>query len=159
MVELEASGALVRFDADLGASVLEIRRIYLLERVPGQIEQRIEKTGSDRQIEIEPKEQLDGLLADFCEGEEVMAATQFKCLQPKENGIWELKTPDVRVFGWFYEKDCFIVSAVDAKWRILEHGLYNGYISEAVRLRAELFGENAKFVEGTEPDDVISNWC
>ncbi|AIT79116.1 hypothetical protein JI59_04495 [Novosphingobium pentaromativorans US6-1] len=131
----------------------------MLARVPEQIEQRIVGTKSDRHIEILPEEQLDGLLADFCEGVEIAVGTQFKCLIPQENGVWELKTPDVRMFGWFHQKDCFIATAVDAKWRILEHHTYRGYIAEAAHLRSQLFGDDVQFIQGTEPDDVLSNWC
>ena len=159
LLELEASGKIVRYDPELGPGVLEERRVYMLARVPGQIEDRLVGTTSDRHIETNPDEQLDALLADFCEGVELLADTQFKCLKPHENGVWELKTPDVRMFGWFHEKDCFIATAVDAKWRILEHKLYQPYIAEAARLRSDIFGDDVSFIQGTEPNDVLSNWC
>lgn len=159
LLEHLQTGALVRFDPELGLGVLEQRRIYMLARVPDQIAMRIVGTTSDRHLEIAPDEQLDGLLADFCEGIEIAAGTQFKCLVPQQNCIWELKTPDVRMFGWFYEKDCFIATAVDAKWRIREHKSYRGYIVEAAHFRSQLFGEDAGFIKGMEPDDVLSNWC
>lgn len=131
----------------------------MLAHVPNQIKERISGTTSDRHIEIAPEEQLDGLLADFCEGVELMADTQFKCLIPLENGVWELKTPDVRMFGWFHQKDCFIASAVDAKWRILALNMYAPYIAEAARLRSQILGDDIGYIKGTEPGDVISNWC
>lgn len=158
LVELVASGQLLRFDPELGPDTLEERQIYMLSRVPEQITSRIVGTTSDRHLEISPEEQLDALLADFCEGVELLFDEHFKCLTPHENGVWELKTPDIRIFGWFHQKDCFVVSAVDAKWRIVELNLYRPYINEAAWLRANLFGEQAPCVMGSDPDDVVSNW-
>jgi hypothetical protein len=158
LVELTEKGVLVRFDPDLGSGVFEQRRLYLLARVPGQIAERIEGTTSDRHLETMPYEQLDALLSEYCEGEELAFSTQFKCMRPLDRGIWTLKTPDVRIFGWFHEKDCFICSAVDAAWRVKEVPLYRGYIDEAVRFRDEIFGPGSGYVAGVEPDDVISNW-
>ncbi|WP_072893966.1 hypothetical protein [Sphingobium sp. YR657] len=158
LIELVTKGELVRFDAELGPHVLEIRRLFMLPRAIEQIEARISGTVSDRQIETAPDEQLDNLLAEFCEGVEMKMTTQFHTVRPIDCGAWELKTADVRVFGWFYAKDCFIASAVDAAWHVKRHRLYSGYAQEAEAHRKRLFGQNAPYVEGMDPDDVLSNW-
>lgn len=130
----------------------------MLPKVVDQIESRIKGTVSDRQIKTLPEEQLDGLLADFCEGVEMTVTTHFRTVRPVDCGAWELKTPDVRVFGWFHERDCFIASAIDAAWHVKQVGLYAGYAREAEAHRIRLFGPNAPFVKGLNPDDVLSNW-
>jgi len=160
LVRLVEEGLLVRLDPALGPGVLEVRRLYMLPRVIRQIEERVRGTASDRHLETEPEAQMDGLLADFCEGIELDTGTQFKCLRPVAEGVWELKTSDLRLFGWFHARDCFIWCAVAAKWKLLETpGLVFGYVREAARIREELFGQDAQFVRGESPDDVISNWC
>lgn len=130
----------------------------MLPRVPGQIEGRIAGAVSDRQIQILPIEQLDQLLTDFCAGTDLLVETQFKCLYPLGCGVWELKTADVRLFGWFHEKNCFICAAADTAYQVKHHYLYNGYIEDTVRRRTDLMGEHGAYVKGTDPDDVLSNW-
>lgn len=158
LIQLAAKGALVRFDPELGAHEFEERRIYMLTRVPRQIAERIDDAVSDRLIETSPKEQLDQLLVDFCAGVELMVDTQFKCLHPVGQGVWELKTADVRIFGWFDEKDCFVCSAADTTHRVKNFRLYHGYIEETAQLRLELIGPGGTFVEGNQSNDVVSNW-
>lgn len=158
LIDLVAKGELRQFDAELGPHILETRRLFLLPRAVDQIESRIKGSTSDRQIETKPEEQLDGLLADFCEGVEMMMTTQFRTVRPVECGTWELKAPDIRIFGWFHAKDCFIASAVDAAWHVKHYLLYSGYAREAEAERARLFGPDAPYVEGVDPDDVLSNW-
>lgn len=156
--QLIAAGIIERHDPELEAHVLEKRTVYMFKKVNDQIKDRIQDAVSDRQLQTTPMEQLDAVLADFCDGTELYTSEQFKCLNPTSEGVWEIKTPDVRLFGWFHLKDVFIATAADTKHRILEHGLYKGYINEASALRAKFFGDEAQHVSGTEPDDVISNW-
>ena len=156
--QLIAAGVIERYDPDLEGHVLEARAIYLFKKVSAQIDDRIRDAASDRQLETAPIEQFDAILADFCDGTELYTSEQFKCLNPTSQGVWELKTPDVRIFGWFHVKDVFIATAVDTKHRILEHNLYKGYINEAFDLRVKYFGDASGYIRGTEPDDVISNW-
>ncbi|WP_223177799.1 hypothetical protein [Sphingobium sp. KCTC 72723] len=156
--QLIASGVIERYDPELEAHVLEARTIYMFKKVRDQIADRVQHAASDRQLETSPMEQLDAVFTDFCDGTELYTSEQFKCLNPKSKGVWEIKTPDVRMFGWFYLKDVFIATSVDTKHRILEHNLYTGYINEASDLRIKFFGDEAEYISGTEPDNVISNW-
>jgi hypothetical protein len=74
------------------------------------------------------------------------------------DGIWELKTADLRLFGWFLQKDCFIVSDIDDTGRIKQSNLYRGYCLQAVRRRDALELNEPKFIRGDNPDDVVSDW-
>lgn len=158
LVELVDREELVRFDPELEPHQFEIRRVFMLPRVPEQIDERIADAVSDRQINTLPMEQLDQLLVDFSVGTALAVETQFKCLQPVGHGVWELKTADVRMFGWFDTKDCFVCAAADTAYRVKHFNLYQGYISEVARLRDALLAPDGQYVEGNEPDDVLSNW-
>ncbi len=128
-------------------------------RVPGQVDARIAGQGSTHNLEIMPDEQWDELLSSFCEGVELIYGWQFKDLLPHGDDIWELKRPDIRVFGWFQSKDCFVVTAVDAVWKLKEiSGLYASYIRQAIADRAELV-DDGSWVKGNDPNEVVSNWC
>lgn len=76
---------------------------------------------------------------------------------PSEHGIWELKTLDVRFFGWFPERDTYIAARVDSFERVKVHGLASGYRNETVLARAELDLDEPKFVQGGDLTDVVSN--
>lgn len=156
LLDLVGKGLLRRYTLDTGE--LDVRQIFYLPRIEVQIQDRVHGTVSDRQLETKPEEQLDALLVDFCEGIELDAGTQFKKLKPLKDGIWELKTPDLRLFGWFYKKDQFIWTAVDAKWRLLESpGIVVGYINEAKHFRDTVFLFGEDYIKSDNPDDVISN--
>jgi hypothetical protein len=74
------------------------------------------------------------------------------------DGVWELKTADVRIFGWFPGRDQYIAVRVDQAWRVKESNLYAGYKGEVVRYRDALPLAGDKFVKGVDPNDVVSNF-
>jgi hypothetical protein len=89
-------------------------------------------------------------------GEQLIFTRQFRVVRAEENAVWELKTPDVRIFGWFMAKDCF--AAVFGNWAdtIKDHDLYRGYRIAIRRLRRELEIDETLCVKGVAPDDVLS---
>lgn len=158
-LSLAACGTLVRYDPQLGRRQQEDRYIYLGPRLVDWLSTVLPGLGSTWKIEESPAEQLDSLLADFCAGAPLLVGHMFKALQPIGRGVWELKTAEVRVFGWFHRTDVFIGSNADLKARIVEHSLYRGYIDEAVRLRDSLDLDPPPFISGDEPRHVVSNWA
>ncbi len=70
-------------------------------------------------------------------------------LKPPQDGVWELRTFDLRFFGWFPRKGTFIISCVETKQRCIEHRLYAGYRTQAIRDREEL---GLGFVDGGYDD-------
>jgi hypothetical protein len=156
--ELEEARALTRFDPELRARELPERRIYMLPRAVGWAEEKLPALQSVWQIDETPAEQLDAILAEFCAGEPLAAGEDFKCLHPIEDGIWELKTADLRVFGWFYRKETFIWSAACLTDVVKDSDLYFGFVKQAARDRDLLDLDPPKFVPGENPNDVVSAW-
>lgn len=78
-------------------------------------------------------------------------------MRPVGNGVWELKTADLRLFGWFVQKDCFIVCDCDTTLRVKQMRLYPGYRDQAVRFRERLDLDEPKFIAGDDPNDVVSD--
>jgi hypothetical protein len=157
IVELVQAGSLVKLDPALSFRELEMRCIYLLPRAHKWLAEELPETDSDRQTEETPAMQVDTLFYEFCSGQALQVGTRFKALVHIEDGIWELKTADVRLFGWFTRKDCFLVSDCDSKFRIKELGLVRPYCKQAVRFRDALNLDEPKFMAGENPDDVISD--
>ena len=106
--------------------------------------------------EIAPIEQLDDFLGSYCAGEVLMFERQFRPLVHIDKGIWELKTIDLRLFGWFHRRDCFVCSAVDDATRVKSIPLYSGYRDQAVHDRSTLDLDEPKFISGDDPNDVVS---
>jgi len=103
-----------------------------------------------------PAEQVDQLFYAFVSGKPLNYLRQFRFIRAEKNAIWELKTPDVRIFGWFLQRDCFV--GVFGNWadHVKDHDLYRGYRIAIRRLRRELDVEDNLCVKGTSPSDVIS---
>ena len=106
--------------------------------------------------EATPAEQIDDLFYAFLSGRPLVFTRQFRVVRAEDNAVWELKTPDIRIFGWFMAKDCF--AAVFGNWAdtIKDHDLYRGYRIAIRRLRRELGIDETLCVKGLAPDDVLS---
>ena len=101
-------------------------------------------------------EQLVARTDIFCSGETLTYGWHFKPLAHIQDGVWELKTADLRIFGWFHTKDCFIGSDVDETWRIKQFRLYHGYRQQCVLRRNALNLDDPKFIPGDDPHAVVS---
>lgn len=72
----------------------------------------------------------------------------FRVLRHEARPARELKTPDLRVFGWLAKRDCFIAAFGDWADKVKDHGLYRGYRLEIRRLRRQWGAELDLCVEG-----------
>jgi len=55
-----------------------------------------------------PLEQLVERLRQWIAGEEIARDRMFHDMRPVSDNVWEMKTVDLRVFGWMYRKRQFI---------------------------------------------------
>lgn len=101
-----------------------------------------------------PIEQLDDLIHDFVAGANLGYYERSHSMRPEDPGVWELKTPDLRLFGWFNARLTFVVAEIDTAFRCKTHGLYAGYRGSVVRRRDALDLDEPKFITGTY-DDVL----
>lgn len=101
-------------------------------------------------------EQIDDLFNTFLSGLPLVYMKQFRSIRAEKNAVWELKTPDIRIFGWFLKKDCFV--AVFGNWAdvVKDHDLYRGYRIAIRRMRRELGVDENLCVQGVTPGDVLS---
>jgi hypothetical protein len=158
-LQLHNAGTLYKYDPELPAKQAEIRKFYASKRMQQWVTNELPKLESTWKIEQSPQEQLSELLDDiYCPGEPLTFDRQFKPLRYIEDGIWELKTADLRVFGWFFAKDCFVASAANQTNIIKQLHLYIPYGQEAIRLRNQLDLNSPKFVPGDDPNAVVSNF-
>lgn len=157
LLDLEDKGEVFKLDPALGWREQEMRCIYALPKARSWIDKTLPIVVSDRFTEEQPTMQVDALVYEFCKGDALVVDHRFRSLVHLGNGVWELKTADVRLFGWFYRKNCFVVSDCETKHRLLKHNLYKGYCEQAVRLRDALDLDEPKFIDGDNPHDVVSD--
>ncbi|MDA1001514.1 MAG: hypothetical protein O2807_13485 [bacterium] len=76
----------------------------------------------------------------------------FQDLMPNEDEVWEMKTPDLRVFGWVYKPRVFIVAILDyADWykRPTVKKSYEDARRQVMLERDALELDEPKFTSGT----------
>ncbi len=129
----------------------------LLYGFPGFIEWLDDRLRADEPsplgADLSPAQQLDNLFYQFVSGRPLVFTRQFRYIKAEKEAVWEFKTPDLRVFGWFPKKDCFICVFGNFADVIKDHDLYRGYRLEIRRLRREMGIES---VTSLDPEDVLS---
>ena len=76
------------------------------------------------------------------------------CLRPEIEGVWELRTHDLRFFGWFWRKCVFVIASIEQAKRCKDLRLYPGHRDQAKRDRAALNLDPPKFITG-DLEDVL----
>ncbi|MCE4226954.1 hypothetical protein HCU64_24750 [Methylobacterium sp. C25] len=150
-------GAITPIEIELGPRELPMRQLYgtrgflawLDERARGHEPSTIES-------DITPLEQIDDLFYRYVAGRTLTHRREFRCVKVERNPVWEFKTPDVRIFGWFPMKDCFVAVYGDSADRVKDHDLYRGYRLEVRRIRREMGIEESLHGAGSVPKDVLS---
>ena len=148
----------MRIDVPLGPREMPRRLLYGSPGFVSWVEKRLTaEEKSPLSLEVSPSQQIDNLFYEFVSGRRLAFSRQFRFVRAEEHAVWELKTPDLRVFGWFLKKDCFVAVFGDWADRVKDHGLYRGYRLEIRRFRRELGVDESLCVRGLEPDDVLSS--
>lgn len=138
LLDLEATGLLFKLDAGLEPHEQEWRGIGVSLGLRQWIERVLPTLTPQWESEQSPLEQFDDLAYAFVSGEPLLCLVQFKPLRHVAGGIWELKTPDLRIFGWFNVKDSFIGVVANQTNAIKKHGLYHGHAGEVAAFRDKL---------------------
>jgi hypothetical protein len=137
----------------------EYRVLYASPRLQTWLEKALPVLGSTWNLEESPLEQFDAFMDIYASGDVLTYGWTFRPIRYAGQGVWELKTADIRIFGWFHAIDCFVGHVADATQRMKDHpGLYHGYAGEIVRFRSKLDLNDPKFVTGEDPHVVVSNF-
>lgn len=156
--KLIALRELEEFDPDLGSRETQLRYVYARPKVVAWITEilpTVPKTVSD--CDLNPAEQLDAMLKQFITNRSVAHWSSMHIMLPDEQGVWELKTADIRMFGWFPKKDHLIIGNIDSMERCkIFSGIASGYRDDTIRVRSALDLDPPKFIKG-DIKDVLSN--
>ena len=157
-LELAFKQRLFKLDPGLERNEHEWRFIYGSPRFRERVEKDLASWVSHWKVEVDPSQQLDALVEVFCSGETLTFGPEFKPLVHLKDGVWQLKTPDLRIFGWFWRKDHFVAGTMDVTFNVKKYNLYAGYAGEVARFRDQLDLDEPKFVPGDDPNVVVSNY-
>jgi hypothetical protein len=160
---LENAGILHKIDPAFEDGEQEFRLMHASSKLRDWLENDLPDATSQWNIETSPLEQFVILAEEYGGGLPLVFDRQFKAFHRKPlehagDGVWYLKTGDLRIFGWFWRKDCFIGVVANTAEFIKAHGLYEGYRGEVIRFRNALDLDEPKFIPGEDPDAVISNY-
>jgi hypothetical protein len=100
---------LIRVTVPLGRGQFHERKLYtypeclewLRRKVPHMMTGRIASA-------LTPQEQLIERLRQWMAGDPMAYGRMFRDLIPRSDGVWEIKTADLRIFGWLYRPREFI---------------------------------------------------
>ena len=155
--ELQKRHVIHELRLPLRAEALPLRRIYFSSAFGKLVKEDLPKIPSTMfGNELPAKQQVHMLFERFIEGGSFRQPRQFRILNPSRHGVWEFKTGDVRIFGWFPEKDCFFAVIGTDTFTVKDQRLYDFHIENVLNFRRELDLDDPRFVAGTEDDNVIS---
>ena len=141
--ELAAEGRLEPFLPNLLPGEVAQRRLFLMPRAMNYIDKALPTLATDGFVPgaAAPLEQADDTLTAFIAGSDLSRLPPHS-MKPESDGVWELLTPDLRFFGWFWRPGTFIVSSLCDKARFAR-----GELTYAA------FREQTKFDRNTLPLD------
>ncbi len=145
--------ALHKINVPLDRNELEERLLYGLQDFTKWLEEDLPKLSPGRLKAAEtPKEQIDYRLYQWIVGKDITYTRMFNDLTPMQDEVWELKTADIRIFGWMYRPLIFI--AVFGDYADLYKGphakkSYPDSRNKVVRARNALDLDEPKFARGT----------
>lgn len=157
LATLRADGLVLDWEVSLSHRQQKERVLLLLPALATALPEKLTQ-GSTWNIEETPAQQLDALTASFVAGEELRFEHQFNPMGYHRDGVWYLKTADIRLFGWFIHRDWFIASSIGIADETKRLRLYKPYADEVSRRRNQLPLDEPKFVTGDDPNAVVSNF-
>jgi hypothetical protein len=149
---------LIRVTRQLPRGQFHERRFYAypdcLEWMKSEVPQL---TTGRAQSAFTPLEQLMERLRQWMAGDAMRYGPWFHDMTPKSDHVWELKTDDLRIFGWMYQPCAFIAVRGGQADDYKEPTKIKNYADErreVIKARDTLPLDGKKFAEG-EFDDLV----
>lgn len=156
---LIASGELDRIEVDLPARNQLVRTFLgakaFRDELPALLELPKKKYSQDTHME-----QFYAIMVKYLSGQRMSVLPSWediKILSPVVDGIWEFRTLDIRMFGWFSAVDTFIAHRVLDKDFVQNHKLSTGLATATAYYRSTLGLDPPVFVASDRIQDVVSN--
>jgi hypothetical protein len=112
-----------------------------------------------RDVALSAEEQVANLFGRFLTNRPLILRSPISPLRHLERAVWELKTLDVRVFGWFVDKNVMVIDAgCDAKLLKSEKLNYSGFIAQTEYVRRTLGFQPTDYIQGNQPNDILTRF-
>lgn len=153
--QLKDDGILIGVGGNLAPHECAMRIMYTFPEVTDWLTKQLPHITSDGYIDgdVTPYQQAVQQINTYIRGDDYENWMLPHLLRPEEHGVWELRTADLRFFGWFHTKCVFILSRVATKSDCNKNG-YGPYRNECVQKRDKVDLDEPKFIEG-ELSDVF----
>jgi hypothetical protein len=79
----------------------------------------------------------------------------YRKLEPHAEHVWELKTIDVRLFGWLATKGTIILVCGTLKENVKNYKLYAPFIQEVIAFRDALDLNPPKVITGVRYHEIL----
>ncbi len=104
---------------------------------------------------IAPSEQVEDLFDRFVCGDQLVFGRDIKTLVAVGAPVWAMKAVDVRIFGFFYRRSCFIAVGGAAKRSLRKASLYRPHIADVQAAITSLDLDPPKFIGGSLLSNVL----
>jgi hypothetical protein len=151
---LESLGLVVRHQPDLESWEMPNRMISLAPACVTWLD-GLRAWQAKRGRNLTPFDQVEQIFYDFILGRPMAYSVNYRKLDPLANHVWELKTIDVRIFGWFARRAHFIAVCGDFKDNLPSAKFYKPRIESALAFRDSLDLDAPKQIEGVGRDAVL----
>lgn len=148
-----------RIDVDLEAHELPWRTLYGTPEFVSWLDDALATMDSkvSEVADMTPSEQIAVMLVEYVAGEPFSDDRRFKSLScTPQRFIWEMKSDDVRIFGWVPNMNSFVCCFGDLKDTIILNNSYGAYIARTVYVREHIGLDEPRFIPSREHVDVVS---
>ncbi|MBY5973000.1 hypothetical protein KUV28_11615 [Ferrimonas balearica] len=132
---------LVSVGGNLRGHQMPERRLWALPEVIGWMKDELKDVEDDGYAPdaISPLQQAGVLFNSFVSGEDLSDPLPHE-MRPYGDGVWELRTVHLRIFGYFPERGVFVITSMDSKQNCMKAGCYEEHrvraleVSEALKM-------------------------
>ena len=106
---------------------------------------------------VPPRIQVESVFYGFCDGKAAAYGHDIRCLEPVDRAVWELKTDDLRIFGWFACKNHFVADRGAFRNHLRTFKDYGPHVAAVAKWRDAVTPPLPGWETGTRTQDVVSN--
>lgn len=134
-------GPLVKMNGNLRGGELPYRSMYASHEAIAWIKDNINHPPENdfHDDPRSPLQQAVEIIHAFVAGDDLDGELEPHIMDPKEEGIWVIRTSDLRMYGWFYRPSQFILSCVEFKVNVVGNSVaYAALVEICCSFRDEL---------------------
>lgn len=102
-----------------------------------------------------PFDQFKLLMRKYLRGANLVHGTEFHIMTPEVQDIWEMKTIDIRLTGWFPSPNLFICTNLGNADIIKAYKIHDQIVEEAIWFRDNIDLTEPKYTPGANENEVL----